>query len=217
MFKNKLKLNISLETLKILGILTVIFTVIGFLFGRMVELVFLDTSEEDLTLVGAYNKSDLQDIESGPNQVEVSSSDNMIYFMQLGVFETFDNALALGGRLEKIGYTWAVNRLDERHYVISHIVGDREQLESVEKEMIEHDMTPFIKAVEVTSDELGWHYFLNAVNQIPYEMESSFIQSFTNDEMHIFGFFVALSNVSFDPLSSERQEMLLEIYHWLTN
>ena len=47
-------------------------------------------------------------------------------------------------------------------------------------------------------------------------MTSEFIQTFTDDEMHIFGYYMTLSNASFETLANERQKMLLEIYQWLT-
>ena len=72
-----------------------------------------------------------------------------------------------------------------------------------------------IKGIEVSKDDLKWNYFLQATKQKPFEIASDFIQTFTDDEMHIWGYYVSLSTSSFEPFSSERQKMLLEIYQWL--
>ena len=69
--------------------------------------------------------------------------------------------------------------------------------------------------MEVSTDDLKWNYFLQAVKQKPFEMTGDFIQTFTDDEMHIWGYYVTLSTASFDALSTERHKMLLEIYQWL--
>ena len=83
------------------------------------------------------------------------------------------------------------------------------------KKLKEKQINCFIKAVEVSTDDLKWNYFLQAVKQKPFEMTGDFIQTFTDDEMHIWGYYVTLSTASFDALSTERQKMLLEIYQWL--
>lgn len=223
MFKEKLNLKISLETLKIFGALTVVFTLVGVVFGRILD-GFVNQSqgnyqlvEEPVGSIEADGVVDTSEIAVDNNQVFEESPDHIFYVMQLGAFETLDNALALGGTLDDKNITWGVNRQDGKHYVFSYIVGQREQLQEVEQTLAQSHIKPFIRSEEIIDDDLGWQYFLKAVNQIPYEMEASFIQSFTNDEMHIFGFYMTLSSVSFDPLSTERQEMLLEIYHWLNN
>ena len=77
------------------------------------------------------------------------------------------------------------------------------------------DINYFVKDVVPPKEDVKWQYFLNAVKQVPYEMTAEFIQTFSNDDFYIFGYYTTLSNSSFDPISSERQKMLLEIYQWL--
>ena len=126
-----------------------------------------------------------------------------------------DNVLNLAGQLQQLGYNYGILKVDGKYSVFSHISGTKESLASVEEAMSNKGIDHFIKEVDVSTDDLKWNYFLQAVKQKPFEMTGDFIQTFTDDEMHIWGYYVTLSTASFDALASERQKMLLEIYQWL--
>jgi len=222
MFKKRINLKVLIETLKIMAPLTASVVVIGFLFGTILERVFLGPiSTENASVEATVSYPNNNQSNGIVSEVEnISSTDeatqeDVIYVMQIGVFETLDNALALIGTLGEKGFTRGVNHIDGRFYVFSHIVGEREQLLEVETEMRQRGIEPFVRVMPVPTEDLRWYYFLKAVRQIPYEMDSEFIQMFTTDELHIFGLYGTLASVSFEPLSSERQEILLEIYNWL--
>lgn len=207
MLKNKLnfKLNIKPETLKVFVVLTLIFTIIGVIFGR---LVMGSVSEQP----GIYDVT-LKD--SGIDNLDEVNQEHLIYMMQHGVFAAFDNALSLGARLEREGYVWSFKREDELFVVFTYLVGEKEQLNDVAVDLDAKGISFFVRTIEVVADDLGWLYFLKAVKQIPFEIEADFIQAFSSDEMHIWGYYVTLSSAFFEPLSAERQKMLLEIYEWL--
>ena len=61
-------------------------------------------------------------------------------------------------------------------------------LAPVQEALKEKQINCFIKAVEVSADDLKWNYFLQAVKQKPFEMTGDSIQTFTDDEMHIWGY-----------------------------
>lgn len=224
MGKEKLKLKISWETFRVFATLTIVFTLMGFLFGRVLETVFLDnstTTNQPVEEVAAYleDGNEAENSEETPNETPAAevTPENTFFVLQVGAFETFDNAAAMGGRLDDLDITWGINRIDGRHYVFSHIVSDREQLTDAVEKLEQNGISPFARSVEADTNDLRWYYFLKAVQQIPYEMDSEFIQIFTSDELHIFGLYSTLASVSFEPLSSERQEILLDIYNWLNN
>ena len=204
-------------------LLTLIFTVLGFSFGKILYGILLPNSSEDQPTVSVETPEETKatgesdETTEEKTSIEVAVNDeNAIYIMQLGVFETYDNLLTLAGDLQKLGYNYGVTRTDGKYSVFSHISGTKESLESVEQALKSQNLTYFIKRLEIESGDLRWDYFLQAVKQNPFEMTSEFIQTFTDDEMHIFGYYMTLSNASFETLANERQKMLLEIYQWLT-
>ena len=148
------------------------------------------------------------------NSEEVTA-ENKIYIMQHGVYETYDNVLKLAGEIQQLGYNYGILKVDGKYSVFSHISGTKDSLASVEATMKDKNIQCFIKEIEVPADDLKWNYFLQATKQKPFEIASDFIQTFTDDEMHIWGYYVSLSTSSFEAFSSERQKMLLELYQWL--
>ena len=220
--KKKIDMKALTQTLKIMAPLTLTVIVLGFFFGTILDRVFLSPVTQANNAVEAtahqVQNDGTADSEATVVNNQTAATDvdeDVIFVMQIGVFETLDNALALVGSLDEKGFTRGVNMIDGRFYVFSHIVGDRTQLEGVEEEMRQRGINPFVRALPVDTSDLRWYYFLKAVRQIPFEMESEFIQQFTTEELHIFGFYGALASVSFEPLCSERQELLLDIYNWL--
>ncbi|MGL4336852.1 MAG: sporulation protein [Turicibacter sp.] len=212
MEKKKTKVN---QNTRILLALTVLATFVGISFGKILDNMLIDPKADSLNA----NSTQVVSPEAGATPVADESlavnEENTIYLMQLGVFKTYDNLLTLIGDVQTLGYQFGVVKTDGNYVAFSHVSGSKELLADVEKQLIANDLTYFIKDVVVPEGDLKWEYFLNAVKQKPYEMESEFIQSFTNDDLHIFGYYTTLSNASFEPLASERQKMLLEIYQWL--
>lgn len=217
----KIKLNINFKTIQPLILLTLIFTMLGLCFGKLLD-NFLTPADGIATTVGAANSNvvvekteeeAVDENEADPSIVE--ENENMIYIMQLGVYETYDNVLTLAGELKQLGYNYGILKVDGKYSVFSHISGAKSDLTSVQETLKAKSIDCFIKEVEVETDDLKWYYFLQAVKQQPYEMSGDFIQTFTDDEMHIWGYYVTLSTSSFEATSMERQKMLLEIYQWL--
>ena len=218
MSKKQIKHKMDPKMVRMFLILTVVFTVLGLFFGKMLDGVLIPSEEKPNTPVTAPQET--QTTEDLPNEAVETSAENVndenaIYIMQLGVFETYDNLLILAGDLQKLGYNYGVIKVEGKYVVFSHISGTKESLTSVEEALKSQNLTKFIKRLEVSSDDLKWQYFLKAVKQVPFEMTSEFIQTFTDDEMHIFGYYMTLSTASFEALANERQKMLLEIYQWL--
>ena len=179
--------------------------------------MLLDSKEENTTV--AIESSDeiksSDDVSSSieqttqePTSVAVANDDQAIYIVQLGVFQTYDNLLTLVGDLQQLGYNYGVIKTEGQYSVFSHISGTKEVLKSVEQALTSQNLTYFVKRLEIPTGDLRWEYFLQAVKQIPFEMTSEFIQTFTEDEMHIFGYYMTLSNASFEALANERQKML---------
>lgn len=218
MSKKQIKHKMDPKMVRMFLILTVVFTVLGLFFGKMLDGFLIPSEEKPNTVVTAPQETQTPD--DSPNEVvetpaENVNDENAIYIMQLAAFETYDNLLVLAGDLQKLGYNYGVIKTDGKYLVFSHISGTKESLAPVEEALKSQNLTHFIKRLEVSSDDLKWQYFLKAVKQVPFEMTSEFIQTFTDDEMHIFGYYMTLSTASFEALANERQKMLLEIYQWL--
>lgn len=226
MIKKIGKLKIDVKRLYSFLLLTVVITFLGLTFGRVLNEILLLDFEEENTTVAIESSDEIKssdDISSSieqttqeANSVAVVNDDQAIYIVQLGVFQTYDNLLTLVGDLQQLGYNYGVTKTDGQYSVFSHISGTKEVLKTVEQALTSQNLTYFVKRLEIPTGDLRWEYFLQAVKQIPFEMTSEFIQTFTEDEMHIFGYYMTLSNASFEALANERQKMLLEIYQWLT-
>lgn len=218
--KFKFRLKIDLKSIRLWILLTLIIVMVGLSFGKLLD-NFLGPAEGIETASGVANETPPANEDASkeePEPVEDSkdvTTENKIYVIQLGVYETYDNVLNLAGQLQQLGYNYGILKVDGKYSVFSHISGTKESLASVEEAMKNKGIDYFIKEVEVPTDDLKWNYFLQAVKQKPFEMTGDFIQTFTDDEMHIWGYYVTLSTASFDALSTERQKMLLEIYQWL--
>lgn len=218
----KFKLKINFKTIQPLILLTLIFTMLGLSFGKLLDNFLVPTQGPTATVGGPNDQPQelekSKDVEAEEGQSDASESttaENEIYVMQLGVYETYDNVLSLAGELKQLGYNYGILKVDGEYSVFSHVSGTKESLAPVQEALKEKQIDCFIKAVEVSTDDLKWNYFLQAVKQKPFEMTGDFIQTFTDEEMHIWGYYVTLSTASFDALSTERQKMLLEIYQWL--
>ena len=222
MKKNKFRIKINFKAIQPLILLTLIITMLGLSFGKMLG-SFLVPTDQDLPTVGTpIETSSTNEIEKSSNteatvteNLEEITDQNKIYIMQLGVYETYDNVLKLAGEIQQLGYNYGILKVDGKYSVFSHISGTKESLTSVESTMKDKNIECYIKGIEVSKDDLKWNYFLQATKQKPFEIASDFIQTFTDDEMHIWGYYVSLSTSSFEAFSSERQKMLLEIYQWL--
>ena len=222
MKKNKFRIKINFKAIQPLILLTLIITMLGLSFGKMLG-SFLVPTDRDLPTVGTpIETSSTNEIEKSSNteatvteNLEEITDQNKIYIMQLGVYETYDNVLKLAGEIQQLGYNYGILKVDGKYSVFSHISGTKESLTSVESTMKAKNIECYIKGIEVSKDDLKWNYFLQATKQKPFEIASDFIQTFTDDEMHIWGYYVSLSTSSFEAFSSERQKMLLEIYQWL--
>lgn len=226
MIKKNGKLKIDVKRLYSFLLLTLVITFVGLIFGKVLnEFLLVDSGSEDTTVVikpsdEIKSSDDVSPSVEQPAQEEISveivDDEQAIYIVQLGVFQTYDNLLTLVGNLQQLGYNYGVTKTEGQYSVFSHISGTKQVLETVEQALKSQDLTYFIKRLEIPTGDLRWEYFLQAVKQIPFEMTSEFIQTFTEDEMHIFGYYMTLSNASFEALANERQKMLLEIYQWLT-
>ena len=218
--KAKFRLKVDLKSMRLWILLTLIIVMMGLSFGKLLD-NFLGSSEGVATTSGVADETQPANEEQPKDETEQSenaedvAAENKIYVIQLGVYETYDNVLNLAGQLQQLGYNYGILKVDGKYSVFSHISGTKESLASVEEEMSNKGIDHFIKEVDVSTDDLKWNYFLQAVKQKPFEMTEDFIQTFTDDEMHIWGYYVTLSTASFDALASERQKMLLEIYQWL--
>lgn len=218
--KFKSKFKVDLKSMRLWILLTLIIVMVGLSFGKLLD-NFLGPAEgvEIASSVASETPPATEEASKETPEVAESTEDvttaNKIYVTQLGVYETYDNVLNLAGQLQQLGYNYGILKVDGKYSVFSHISGTKESLASIEESMKNKGIDYFIKEVEVPTDDLKWNYFLQAVKQKPFEMTGDFIQTFTNDEMHIWGYYVTLSTASFDALSTERQKMLLEIYQWL--
>ncbi len=217
MGKKQIKHKMDPKMLRMFIILTVVMTGVGLGFGRILSGFLMPEEEKPATVVTVPEETPVPDeakVES-ETPAQDPNEDSSLYIMQLGAFETYDNLLVLAGELQKLGYNYGVIKVDGKYSVFSHISGSKESLAPVEEALKSQNLTYFIKRLEISNDDLRWQYFLKAAKQIPFEMTSDFIQTFTDDEMHIFGYYMTLSTASFEALSNERQKMLLEIYQWL--
>lgn len=217
MSKKQIKHRIDSKMLRMFAILTVAITLLGLGFGKLLSSFLIPVEEKPTPVVTIPEEVKTSDEtpEEPVSTTEIANDENSIYIMQLGAFETYDNLLALAGDLQKLGYNYGVIKVDGKYSVFSHISGTKEPLATVEEALKSQNLTYFVKRLEISNEDLRWQYFLKAVKQIPFEMTSDFIQTFTDDEMHIFGYYMTLSTASFEALSNERQKMLLEIYQWL--
>ena len=204
MKKKKFKLKINFKAIQPLILLTLVITMLGLSFGKMLG-SFLVPTDQALPTVGTPTEiSSTNEIEESSN-TEVSTTENSeevtaenkIYIMQHGVYETYDNVLKLAGEIQQLGYNYGILKVDGKYSVFSHISGTKDSLASVEGMMKDKNIQCFIKEIEVPTDDLKWNYFLQATIHKPFEIASDFIQTFTDDEMHIWGYYVSLSTSSF--------------------
>ncbi len=203
-------------------LLTLIFTVLGLSFGKVLDTFLVSTNEpkETVEVTGKETENEAEQAEESADKdkadkKEEEVAENKIFVMQHGVYETYENVLNLAGQLKEIGYNYGILKVDGKYSVFSYIGGTKESLAEVQETLKAKNIDSFIKEVEVPLDDLKWKYFVQAVKQIPYDIDEDFIQTFTDDEMHIWGYYVTLATSSFDATSVERQKMLLEIYQWL--
>ena len=203
-------------------LLTLIFTVLGLSFGKVLDTFLVSTNEpkETVEVTGKEAENEAEQAEESADKdkadkKEEEVAENKIFVMQHGVYETYENVLNLAGQLKEIGYNYGILKVDGKYSVFSYIGGTKESLAEVQETLKAKNIDSFIKEVEVPLDDLKWKYFVQAVKQIPYDIDEEFIQTFTDDEMHIWGYYVTLATSSFDATSVERQKMLLEIYQWL--
>lgn len=203
-------------------LLTLIFTVLGLSFGKVLDTFLVSTNEpkETVEVTGKEAENEAEQAEESADKdkadkKEEEVAENKIFVMQHGVYETYENVLNLAGQLKEIGYNYGILKVDGKYSVFSYIGGTKESLAEVQETLKAKNIDSFIKEVEVPLDDLKWKYFVQAVKQIPYDIDEDFIQTFTDDEMHIWGYYVTLATSSFDATSVERQKMLLEIYQWL--
>lgn len=203
-------------------LLTLIFTVLGLSFGKVLDTFLVSTNEpkETVEVTGKETENEAEQAEESADKdkadkKEEEVAENKIFVMQHGVYETYENVLNLAGQLKEIGYNYGILKVDGKYSVFSYIGGTKESLAEVQETLKAKNIDSFIKEVEVPLDDLKWKYFVQAVKQIPYDIDEEFIQTFTDDEMHIWGYYVTLATSSFDATSVERQKMLLEIYQWL--
>lgn len=170
-----------------------------------------------IILLGIIFGSIIKGFLESEEQVGLIQNLDQIYVVYLGTFETFDEVLSIQGEARKLGYEIDINLEEDQYTVYSHIVGTVNQLEEVKLIYNEHQVEHIIHQLENEEDDLGWSYFFKAVHQIPYEMDPDFIEEFAQDELFIWGYYVALATDSLESLSEERQQMLREIYQWLNN
>lgn len=203
-------------------LLTLIFTVLGLSFGKVLDTFLVSTNEpkETVEVTGKETENEAEQAEESADKdkadkKEEEVAENKIFVIQHGVYETYENVLNLAGQLKEIGYNYGILKVDGKYSVFSYIGGTKESLAEVQETLKAKNIDSFIKEVEVPLDDLKWKYFVQAVKQIPYDIDEEFIQTFTDDEMHIWGYYVTLATSSFDATSVERQKMLLEIYQWL--
>lgn len=220
-FKDTIK-KIDFKKVQPWILLTLIFTVLGLSFGKVLDTFLVSTNEpkETVEVTGKEAENEAEQAEESADKdkadkKEEEVAENKIFVMQHGVYETYENVLNLAGQLKEIGYNYGILKVDGKYSVFSYIGGTKESLAEVQETLKAKNIDSFIKEVEVPLDDLKWKYFVQAVKQIPYDIDEEFIQTFTDDEMHIWGYYVTLATSSFDATSVERQKMLLEIYQWL--
>ena len=194
----------------------------GLSFGKVLDTFLVSTNEpkETVEVTGKETENEAEQAEESADKdkadkKEEEVAENKIFVIQHGVYETYENVLNLAGQLKEIGYNYGILKVDGKYSVFSYIGGTKESLAEVQETLKAKNIDSFIKEVEVPLDDLKWKYFVQAVKQIPYDIDEEFIQTFTDDEMHIWGYYVTLATSSFDATSVERQKMLLEIYQWL--
>ena len=216
----KINKEMLVRTLKIFGSLTVIITLVGYFFGNILGAFLEPAAGPPMQTIAAPNEdgADLADSDEDTATAVAEVVDPTNFFVvQLGIFSSLDNAAGLVGSLSALGLPTDLIRVDGNFMLYSHIVGSRSQLEEVEAILNVNNIDFFVREGRQSGEELAWEYFLLAANEIPFNMTVEFINSFANDEMHIFGFFSSLSNTSFEPLAEERQNMLMTIYNWLNS
>lgn len=220
-FKDTIK-KIDFKKVQPWILLTLIFTVLGLSFGKVLDTFLVSTNEpkETVEVTGKETENEAEQAEESADKdkadkKEEEVAENKIFVIQHGVYETYENVLNLAGQLKEIGYNYGILKVDGKYSVFSYIGGTKESLAEVQETLKAKNIDSFIKEVEVPLDDLKWKYFVQAVKQIPYDIDEEFIQTFTDDEMHIWGYYVTLATSSFDATSVERQKMLLEIYQWL--
>ena len=203
----KKKKKLSRQTI-VFGMVTVGVLLLGISFGQVINQTLVPT---------ASSQDDKPPTEVLPDNVQtaVTQEAEMIYLLQLGVFESYDNLLALVNDIQRLGLNYGVVKEADKYVVYSHIVKDKKELADVEALLKENKLSYFIKTETMETKEAAKYYFLQAVLQRPFEMSDEFVQSFSTDEMHIFGYYTTLSTTHFEPLTSGRQRMLLDIYQWL--
>ena len=115
----KFKLKINFKTIQPLILLTLIFTMLGLSFGKLLDNFLVPTQGPTATVGGPNDQPQelekSKDVEAEEGQSDASESttaENEIYVMQLGVYETYDNVLSLAGELKQLGYNYGILKVD---------------------------------------------------------------------------------------------------------
>lgn len=140
-----------------------------------------------------------------------------LYKIFLGRFEEAEAVFAVEGALRILGQPVGLVLLEDGYHLFTEIASDYPLLETVAQllaqEGIDFEIRQILPAV---APDDAWSYFYKAVNGTLFQIEESFMDLFGTNEMAIWGYFDKLSGGGRGLTSAGRQQMLLEIFEWLT-
>lgn len=183
------------------GTITISVLILGLIFGSLVFSA-LDVPEE----LPVFAQEEL----SQPQPALPEA-----YVLYLGSFETMDAFLETEGRVRALGYGFEFYFEDGEQVAFSAIGTDPAQLEDIRLALEDQGLAPRIEKITWEGEEVEWLHFFQALWGVPFQLEESFMELFTESSLDVGGYYLSFSVGSVYPGSAQHQQMLLEVYSWL--
>ncbi|MCL1950650.1 MAG: hypothetical protein FWF59_13070 [Turicibacter sp.] len=147
----------------------------------------------------------------------VPSQPGELYLLSLGTFETGTDVLAAEGALRLLDLPLGLVSVDGGYHLFTQIVAQPEEARGAMGKLEQGGIGHQLLILEPsTSGGMAWEHFYQAANQQHFTVEEEFMDQFGSNDMEIWGYFVTLSQGKADFSEMARQQMLLEIFEWLT-
>lgn len=147
----------------------------------------------------------------------VQRSEGKLYLVSLGTWESFEEVLAVEGALRVLELPVGMTPEGEGYHLFTSIVSDPAEASGILSQLEGQNIQSTLQTVEPDFDASpAWSYFYDAVNQRRFAIDEASMDLFSQDEMEIWGFLGQLSGGGRELASAGRQQMLLEIFEWLT-
>jgi len=153
----------------------------------------------------------------GPAFLEVpESQEGELYLLSLGVFPTSEEVLAVEGALRVLNVPVGMVTEEEGYHLFTQVMADPVEAQDLMGVLADEGISFSLETVsDKSEDNPAWRYFYEAVHKRAFQMNEEFFDSFPDDKMAIWGYFIVFSRGGSELLPVVRQQMLLETFEWL--